>query len=260
MRRNMLDSPAMPLLSLVTGTYNRPRSLQRLITSVRENSKVDWELLIADADGKAFPWHMPSSGIWVISDGAERPFEPARPMGHTASYNRLFSLCQSPWVIWLNDDAEVEPGYDTNAIHFMEVHRSIGLGCLYYRERRGDVFTAYHINRYRDTLYANFGILARSWGDKLGWFDSDFPMYGADNSLAFRTLLAGKGIAGISNARVIHHSEQDEVRVENQPSRAIASRLFQTKYGPHMDQMQRTFRKLALPEDQPKVPLRRPVR
>lgn len=251
----------MPLLSLVTGTYNRPASLKRLIYSIIENSAVDWELLIADADGKAFPWHQPSRGIWVIPDGdGVGPFHTPTPMGHTKGYNRCFQLARGQWVIWLNDDAEVEPGYDTNAIHFMEVHRSIGLGCLYYREQRINGFTPYHINRFRDMLYANFGILSKQWGDKIGWFDEAFPMYGADNSIAFRTLLAGKGIAGISNARVVHHSEQDELRESNQHMRQIASTLFQTKYGAHMHEMQRTFKKLVLEGDVVQPPLRRPVR
>jgi GT2 family glycosyltransferase len=247
----------MPLLSLVTGTYNRPRSLNRLIRSIQENSKVDWELLIADADGKAFPWHQPEK-IWVISDGDD-PDHPT-PMGHTKSYNRCFHMCRGKWVIWLNDDAEVEPGYDENAIRFMETHRVIGLGCLYYREQRPNGFTNYHINNYRGMLYANFGILSKNWGDQIGWFDEDFPMYGADNSLAFRTLLAGRGIAGISNARLVHHSEQDEVRQENQHYRSVASKLFQTKYQPQFDLMMHRFKKFALPEDQPKVPTHRPVR
>lgn len=242
----------MTSLSLVTGTYKRPDSLARLVTSIMVHTQLDWELLIADGDGSAEAWAK-HERIRVIPDGET-------PLGHTKAYNRCFRMCQGEWVLWLNDDAEVEPGYDVYAVSFMRTHPAIGLGCLYYREKRGDKFTEYHINRYRGMLYANFGILAKEFGDSLGWFDEDFPMYGADNSLAFRTLLAGRGIAGISDAHLVHHSEQDEVRAANQEHRKVVSGLFNSKYGQYMDQMHRTFTQLALPEDIPHIPTQRRAR
>ena len=61
-------------------------------------------------------------------------------------------------------------------------------------------------------LYANFGILRRSLGKELGWFDEELTMYGSDNSLTFKTLLAGHGVTSIPGAKLIHHGHADQQR------------------------------------------------
>lgn len=220
-----------PTLSLVTGTRNRLDSLGRLICSIQLHTVVSWELIIADASDEPIPFKS-EDNITIL---------PERPrVGVSKGYNRAFAKALGKYVIWLNDDAEVLPDYDIAAINFMETHRHIGLGALYYKEGAGE----FHVNAYLNMTYANFGIIAREFGNSIGWFDEDFPMYGSDNALAFRVLLADKGIAGIPAAKIIHYAMMDRHRQENNLSadrwRDVESLL--AKYGPSVQYMRAIYR------------------
>ncbi len=226
-----------PTLSVVTGTRNRPNELQRLVSSVLSYTSVDFEFIIADAgDIPLEPKDFPHSVVIL----------PERPrMGMTPGYNRLFRAARGKWVIWLNDDAEVQPNYAKAAVDFMEANPVIGIGALTYREppHRND----WHVNTCcYDLLYANFGIISRELGNQVGWFDEEIPMYGNDNSLAYRVLLAGRGIAAIHNARVVHYWEQDACRQANNNNREQDAYTLKRKYGPHLDEMRSVYRNTSL--------------
>lgn len=219
-----------PVLSLVTGTRNRPDEFRRLVHSIQERTSVSWELIVGDASDDPITESYPH--VIMLPENPR--------LGCTKGYNRAFKETRGKWVIWLNDDAEVQPGYAEAAIRFMETHPQIGLGALYY----SDTLTreGYHVNTCcYGMVYANFGILSRELGEQVGWFDEILPMYGNDNSLAFRVLLAGKGIAGIPDARIIHHSEDDLCRRQNNNNREQDSYTLKNKYGPHLKQMREVY-------------------
>lgn len=205
-------------LSLVTGTLNRPESLQRLITSIETHTTVDWELVISDAS--EIPFRTDNPRIKVLH---EKP-----RLGCTRGYNRAFRAAAGYWVIWLNDDAEVLRAYDIAAIRFMESHPKIGIGALHYSECGGP----FHVNEAWGATYPNFGILLRSVGDEVGWMDEEIEMYGCDNSLAFKILLTDRGVADIPEARVIHHSVKDQTRIDNQKNRQRDNKRLTEKYMP----------------------------
>lgn len=220
------------MLSLVTGTLNRPGSFRRLLHSIQTNTSVPWQLIVSDASD--VPYVEQADNIVVL---------PEKPrLGCTRAYNRAFRAAKGEWVIWLNDDAEVLPGYAEAAIRFMEAHPQIGLGALHYSEDG----SPFHINSAWGVPYANFGILRRSLGDQVGWFDEDLIMYGNDNSLTFRVLLFGKGVSDIPNARVIHHSEKDQLRIENQKNRRHDNLILTKTYMPLRQHWLKTYRKHAV--------------
>lgn len=205
-----------PVLSLVTGKVGRDASFQRLVDSIVAHTDVDWELIVADA----------SEAPYVPTTAQIRVLHEVPRLGCSKAYNRAFREATGEWVLWLNDDAEVLPGYATTAIRFMEAHPRIGLGALHYTEGE----TPFHVNSAWGVPYANFGILRRSLGNEIGWFDESLEMYGCDNSITLKVLLAGHGVSDIPGARVIHHSEQDANRAENQNSRRRDNRTLQETY------------------------------
>jgi GT2 family glycosyltransferase len=216
------------VLSLVTGTRNRLNSLGRLIKSILDYTTLSYELIIADASDEPITVYSPA--------GSNVKILPEHPrLGVSRGYNRAFAMAAGKYVIWLNDDAEVLPGYDVAAVQFMERHPQIGLGALYYKEGQQD----FHVNAYLGMTYANFGIMNREFGNSIGWFDEEFPMYGSDNALAFKVLLADKGVAGIRDAQLIHHAVNDIHRQENNQSsdrwRDVESLM--QKYGQHVRYM-----------------------
>lgn len=221
-----------PTLSLVTGTRNRPDSFYRLLESIERHAVVSWELVVSDASDAPLACNHPQVRLL-----------PERPrLGCTKGYNRAFREAKGEWVIWLNDDAEVLPGFDHHAIAFMLGNPKVGLGALTYHEDQ-EPHRGFHVNSYFGMVYANFGILRPSLGNQVGWFDEDLIMYGSDNSLAFRILQAGYGVRAISEARVIHHCEQDRERVVNdvQAVRIQAVHILKDKYGPSMAAMRATY-------------------
>lgn len=211
---------------------NRPESFNRLLQSIIKHTVVDWELVVSDA-----------SDVTMTSDNPNVVILPERPrLGCTKGYNNAFRAARGTWVIWLNDDAEVLPGYDEAAIAFMKDHPEIGLGALHYSEDNGP----FHVNSSWGVTYANFGILRTRVGADVGFFDEDIEMYGCDNSLTFRILLAGLGVADIPAAKLIHHSEKDHQRVANQKSRIKDNLVLQKKYMHSRDKWTQTFNRLRV--------------
>lgn len=220
------------ILSLVTGTLNRPASFQRLLRSIQDNTSVPWELVVSDASDVSY---VPTDDNIVVL--------PERPrLGCTRAYNRAFRAAKGEWVIWLNDDAEVLPGYAETAIRFMETHPQIGLGALHYSEDG----SPFHINSAWGVPYANFGILRRELGNQFGFFDESLIMYGCDNSITFRVLLAGYGVSDIPGTRIIHHSEKDHLRTENQQHRRHDNQVLTKAYMPLRQYWLKTYRKHAV--------------
>lgn len=221
-------------LSLVTGTYNRPKQYRRLLDSILRHTSVDYEIVVSDASDS--PEIFPHERVKTI---IEQP-----RLGHCKGYNAAFRACTGDYILWLNDDAEVTENYDVEAVSFMESNKKIGLGALHYSENG----SPFHINSAWGVPYANFGIFPRWLGEKVGYFDEAISMYGADNSLAFRILLADYGIAEIAKSRILHHSEQDAVRRENQVNRLRDNRVLQEVYMPKRKYWLAAYQRYRMPE------------
>jgi GT2 family glycosyltransferase len=221
---------AAPLLSLVTGTLNRPESFKRLLDSIVKNTSVPWELIVSDASDRPYALELPENVLML----------PERPrLGCVKGFNRAFLRATGEWVIYLNDDAEVQAGYAEAAIGFMTQHPSVGLGALHYADRKFD----YRVNLGWGMVYANFGIIRRELGNSLLWFDDDLQMYGNDNSLTFRVLIHGLGIGSIPEARIFHHSVQDQLRIDNQHYKQTDNKVITQKYMPLRNQMLAVYSK-----------------
>lgn len=223
-----------PVLSLVTGTRNRPDDFRRLVDSIEKHTTVKWQLVVSDAsdtpiENEAVATDETWPKILIIP---ERP-----PLGYAAGFNRACRRALAKWILFLNDDCELSSGYDRIAIQFMEAHPQIGLGILPYSNRGGPLL----VNEHWGMQYANFGILRRTLGAKIGYFDEEIPMYGSDNALTFKVLLAGFGVAPIHGVRILHHETQDQHRIENQHGRTEHADRLKTKYWPHLAEMRATY-------------------
>lgn len=219
---------SLPLLSIVTGTVDRPHRLRVMLESIEMHTFVPYEVIVADASQD--PLTPYADHISVIT---ERP-----RIGHAAAYNRAFGYARGKWVVWLNDDVQVLPNWDTAAVGFMEGHPWCGLGALYYSENG----MPFKISNWLGMIYANFGILERSFGDSIGWFDSPLVYcYGADNSIAWKTLLAGKGIAGIPGSRVIHSPVTDSAKERNLERQAVDAKRLLDHYRPLLPKIQQIY-------------------
>lgn len=226
-----------PKLSLVVGTLDRPQLLGNLIDSIKKNTPIEWELIIADASIK-YPLNTLQnalgSNIKVLS---ERP-----RLGHVKGYNRAFRACSGDWVVWLNDDAIVMPDW-WRCVEVMERNKWIGMGALKF----GQFMDAFLTFEYQGLPYANFGIINREFGNELGWFDEEVCyFYGGDNSLTFKVFLANKPVTPIPGRHILHVPCADEYRLENELLQAGDGAKLMAKYRtllPRMLEVHEKFRK-----------------
>ena len=220
-----------PLLSIITGTLDRPQSFSRMLASIEKHTKLPWELIVSDAS--RIPIECSSESVRIIRE------EPR--LGFTKGYNQAFQQARGRYVMWLNDDAEVMKGYDEAAVSFMSHNPDVGLGAFFYRdEATGSL--SYRLSSYWGMIYANFGIISKKLGDKIGWFDEHLVMYGSDNAFTFKVLLAGYGVAGMPGAFIRHHRVLDSHRVKNEELKVQDGKRLMEIYGRLRPKMQRRYR------------------
>lgn len=228
-----------PTISIVTGTWDRRASLLRLVRAVADRTDVPWELIIADCSEKPF-----RDSDFLAHGGRVRVLDDRPKTSMIEGYRRAFDACTGTWVLWLNDDAEPMPGYARAAITFMERYPQIGLGALYYSE--GPPPNPWRVNSFRGSIYANFGILRRDLGAELGWFNCGaMRMYGSDNALAFKVLLAGFGVVGIPGAYVVHHAVPDRQKQQNQAMRGTDPDILLDRFSRCLPLIQSTYEQHA---------------
>ena len=193
------------VLDIVTGTRDRRADFFRMLDSVIAHTKdVPWRMFIADASDVPYVADaVPTANCIALRESPR--------LGHVKGYNRLFNMCTSHWVTWLNDDVEVQPGWASQNIRFMEKNRDIGIGAIPFDEdgRR-------HVQTYHGIQYGSFGFLRRSLGVACGWFDDYLSFYGGDTSLCFKAFLSGKGVAETDSVAHLHHRTHDAARKGNE--------------------------------------------
>lgn len=224
----------MPKLSIIVGTLDRPGSLETLINSINTNTTiVDWELIISDA-GIKFPLDVDDFRNYKLREGGDIRLLLERPrLGHVAGYNRAFRSAKGEYVCWLNDDAVVVKGWD-KCVEVMEKNPWIGMGALKF----GTFSDNYLSFDYQGLPYANFGIIKRTLGEELGWFDEDILyFYGGDNSLAFKVYLKNMPVVPLPGGHVIHRPFMDDYRTENEARQAGDAYHLMERYRPMLVEM-----------------------
>lgn len=230
-----------PTLSVITGHWNRPKEIARLTRWVAERTPpVDYEFLISDCSEVPFdPGDDPR--VRVIRDWPKT----------TCANGYEMAVCEAKgkWILWLNDDAEPMPHYAENAVEFMLAHPDVGLGALYWCHS----CPPFRIDEWPAGVpYANFGIFRRELA--MRWehpFDADLvPMYGMDNALSLKVWLAGLGVVGIPDAKVINHRVHDAQRQHNEANYVGAGGNAATvkltgRYGARMNEVRAVVARFA---------------
>lgn len=233
-----------PILSIVTGTWDREASMKRFVDSLHATMQgVNFELVVSDASVR------PYQGMAWPKNTKILPENP--PAGCVKGFNRAFEECRGDYVVWMNDDCECMPQWATRALDFMESRPSVGVGMMYWRDPEEK---KWHWNRaYWDIPYANFGILRRDFGNSIGWFDEDLRMYGCDTSLAYKSWLWRRGVVGILGSRVMHHRLQDDHRKRNQATQTADTDTLFAKYKPLAGRMLEVVNEFASIQPSPEI-------
>ncbi len=212
-----------PLISVVTGTWQRIKYLKPMIESVRAQFPVGmvYEIIVADGgstDG-SLEWLRQQADVVLLEQG--------KLIGAVKAFTEAAKVARGQYVVMANDDIVFHPGSILKALIYINEHPRCG-GVAFEDNRlwggqRFDVqympaFTA--DGRSTSALYAQVGLFSRWLGDAAGWWGGDDPMfpsrtYGADNYLSSRIWEFGYTVDRVEGVRITDEMPADELRAIN---------------------------------------------
>ena len=212
-----------PEITIVVGTRNRPEAFERFAKSVFECASLKTQLIVTDASDELgystdclchFDNEQPRKRMVECDLIHEKP-----RLGTLKGYNVAFRKATGKYACWLNDDCELEPGWDKISIDYMDANPKIGIGAIYFLDRCDNQWQKmYSVQSFHGMHYANFGIVRKTVGDQIGWFDERIGnrMYGCDNSICLNCLvMTGMAVVPIPGCKVKHWRENDAARSQN---------------------------------------------
>jgi len=182
----------------VVGTKDRPEHIRAFIRSVGMNTCSEWEILVGDASEKPIALFHPRVRVM-----RENP-----PWGHIKGYNRLFRAARGDHVAWFNDDCDLPYGWDKQALRILQ-SENVGIANLLYTDPNEERTC---VRRHWDIPYANFGVISRSLGEEVGWFDERLFFCGGDTDISFKAFERGLNVIPVSGLVVRHARWQDHTR------------------------------------------------
>ena len=117
-----MSESSLPLVSIVTPSYNQARFLESTIQSVLGQDYPNLEYLIADGgstDGSADLIRRYAGRLaWWVSE---------KDKGQTDAINKGFAHARGEILAWLNSDDTYEPGAVRQAVEFLQAHPEVGM-------------------------------------------------------------------------------------------------------------------------------------
>lgn len=261
-----------PVVSLVTGTYNRLASLQRMLVSARKALPfgVPYEFVICDGgstDG-TIEWLKTQPDVVLIEDG--------KLTGAIKAFDKAAFRAQGELVALMNDDIVFMPYSLALAIRALDSNPS--WGAVAFADNRPAPHKVLDSAGYGvqlmqtqsgGRLYAQVGLFRKWLGDLCGWWGSNDPImraahtYGGDNYLSARLYELGYTVETITGARVQDDIPQDALREQNYQIERQNPGVYYKRFPkgpevrhtpivpPPLDQQMRRFRTLYLPIYEP---------
>lgn len=230
------------LVSIVSGTYNRIASVQRMVESIRTQIPlgIAYEIVLVDGgstDG-TIEWATDQTDIVLIQHGELRGAIKAFCDGARAAIGQ--------YVIMGNDDIQYAPYSIMKAIRYLETHPLTG--AVAFADNRtaqlhgGNQYRVEHMPAIAldgtDTL-VNYGQVAmfRGWlGDLVGWWgDTDSIIsqartYGGDNHLSSALWELGYSVDGVAGCQIDDLIVRDGLRTANNGGGDTDSKLYYQRW------------------------------
>jgi glycosyltransferase involved in cell wall biosynthesis len=204
-----------PLVSIVTGTYNRLPYLMQMVDSFRKSIGLglSYEFVIVDGGSTD------STQTWCKSQKDINLIEQGELLGACKAFNDGAKAAKGDYVILANDDVIVYYESVLRAIAFMQDNPRCGIGCFY--QDRGN--QPWHVGmmgamvdgKITSVPYGQICIIPRYLGNKVGWWGDYLKTYAGDNEMSCNVWNLGYLVEPIPCTCVHDVTVDDELRKIN---------------------------------------------
>lgn len=231
-----------PLISIVSGTYRRLPSLQRMIASVRDQLPhgIPYEFVLVGVaeDTETADWAQTQPDVvWI-----EHP----KLLGAIKAFGDGAKAASGQYVILANDDIEFHPDSIMTAYLHLETHDICG-GVAFADDRNAPGYAeGLKVQTLTMTSplgiqlavpYIQVGMLRRWLGDAIGWWGADDPVmgsgagtYGGDTFLSAGIWAKGYSIDTLKPCSVTDHVVRDGLRDLNHQLEQKNPRAYYKKF------------------------------
>lgn len=218
-------------LSVILGTKNRPHLIPKFIENVKESAKdKSIEIIICNAGGKI--------------DACDSKVLPPTGKGLTADYNLCFNQAVGEYTVWLSDDILCIDDALSKVVDLIRTHNEKDVAGFIIKQRNDIPSYAYVFGK----LCPVVSCINTATFRKLGFWNTDYPIYGSDIELISKVYKNG-GIAFKSDCMLSHSYVFDETKkdnIENNKDDTSMFYFFNARFGKLSDSI---FPKILIIDD-----------
>ena len=203
-----------PLISIVTGTYNRKPHLIEMVESVRaELSSISYEIILVDGgstDG-TLEWAESQKDCTLVRHGELK--------GAIRAFTDGGNLARGKYTLFGNDDVTFPQGSILRALAYLE--NTLRCGAVAFDDTRNVGYHPAQLNgRQTFVRYCQVGLVRTFLGNHVGWWGADKDMatgrtYAGDNWMSAQIWQAGYTIDGVEGCKINDKILDDELRAIN---------------------------------------------
>lgn len=211
-----------PVITVVCGTYNRLKTLQRMVASVRNTlnngfaTSVEAEFIIADNASNDGTWD------WLQSQGDIQAIQMGAPVGAIKAFTEAAKHATGDYVVLATDDIYFPPRALLKALRYLDSTPQCG-AVAFAHNKDGH----FHTDRQKartssgeqtGIIYPQICMVRRWLGDVAGWWGGEHPhmqnsfTYGGDNFLGSRIVELGYTVDEVDGCVDLEDTFQDESR------------------------------------------------
>jgi glycosyltransferase involved in cell wall biosynthesis len=212
-----------PHITIVTGTYNRITTLQRLIRSVRDSipAPIRYEYIVVDNGSKD------GTAKWVTSQPDLTLIQLGEPKGAIYAFTEGAYKAKADYVLLATDDITFPMGAILKAYSHLTSKAGAGAVTLAHNKNRNEYQPDWHpVRTEKDGIkrmypYPQIALVRKWLGDDCGWWGARDGMkraftYGGDNYLGAQIVERGYSVDVVAGAVNNEAYILDEPRRMNQ--------------------------------------------
>jgi glycosyltransferase involved in cell wall biosynthesis len=208
-----------PHISIVTGTYNRVVTLQRLVKSIRDTipAPIRYEHIIVDNGSTD------ATESWVKSQPDLTLIQLGKPMGAIHAFTKGAFAAKAPVVLLATDDITFPDNGIMRAYQYLADNPKCGAVAFGHNKKRNEYKADVHPVRNEGGLqfqypYPQIALIRKWLGDKCDWWGANTGMkeaftYGGDNWLGAKIVEYGY------NVDIVQGAVNNEFYIEDEPRR-----------------------------------------